>query len=105
MYLELTDLFGLALLSCALLYWWHAYQIKERTLNQVKKHLKELDLQLLDQSIALKKTRIQRSAQGHLNLSRLYQFSFSSNGDDRYLGEVQLSGPTIISFHLPPYRV
>lgn len=105
MYIELSDLFWLSTIALALLYWWHSIKIKELALREVRRQCKAMDLQLLDQSVALKGLKLKRNAQGRLGLLRRYDFNFSSTGDDRYQGSIQLQGKKVIHIELAPHRI
>ena len=105
MYIELTDLVWLTLICAALLHWWKAQQIKEIALKAVRKHCKELDLQLLDQSIALRGLWLKCDNEGKVRIWRSYTFAFSSTGDDRYEGRISLLGRQITGMQLEPHRL
>jgi len=105
MYIELSDLLWLTLICGAMLHWWKAQQIKELALHAVRKHCKELELQLLDQSIALRGFWLKRASDGRIRIWRSYVFSFSSTGDDRYEGRISLLGREITGLQLQPHRM
>ena len=52
-----------------------------------------MDLQLLDESVALRALWFKRSPDGQLRW-RSYNFDFTSTGDDRYQGRIILLGKT-----------
>lgn len=47
-------------------------------------------LLLLDQTVSLNKVRLRRDRSGQMQIERTYQFEFSTNGDDRYQGDITL---------------
>jgi len=105
MWIELSDLFWLALTASLCLLWWHNLKIREYATRQVSDYCRQQNIQLLDESIALKSMSPRRNRQGNLELVRCYQFNFTSTGDERYQGQVRLSGRRVVAFELPPHRI
>lgn len=106
MWIELSDLFWLALTATLCMFWWQNLKIREHATRQVKDYCQQHDIQLLDESIALKSMKPARNSRsGQLQLQRSYQFSFTSTGDERYSGVVRLSGRKVLGFELPPHRM
>lgn len=105
MYIELSDLFWLLMLSLLGLYWWHSKGVKESALAAVSRHCHKLDLQLLDHSIGLRGLWLKRDSAGKLHFWRSYNFDFSAQGDDRYKGRIVLLGKRIESIELEPHRI
>lgn len=105
MWIELSDLFWLALTATLCLLWWQNLKIREYATRQVRTYCERQDIQLLDESVALKSIRPRRNRQGRLELERSYLFSFTSTGDERYQGLVHLSGRRVLGFELPPHRI
>jgi hypothetical protein len=71
--------------------WQWSVATRERVLAISARVCRELGLQQLDETAALRRMEITRS-DGHLKLRRVYGFEFSLNGADRHLGEVSLLG-------------
>lgn len=105
MWIELSDLFWLALTACLCLMWWQNLKVREYATRQVRAYCQQQDVQLLDESIALKSMKPRRNSKGLLELERCYQFSFTSTGDERYDGLIRLSGRRVQGFELPPHRI
>lgn len=105
MWIELSDLFWLALTASLCLLWWHNLKIREYATRQVHDYCRQQNIQLLDESIALKSMSPRRNRQGNLELVRCYQFNFTSTGDERYQGQVRLNGRRVVAFELPPHRI
>ncbi len=105
MYLDLSHLFWLMILAVAMMYWWSAYGIKQLALIATKAYCVTMDVQLLDESLALKRIKIRREHSGKLLLLRYFNFEFASTGDDRYQGEVIMHGKTCIGIHLDAHRI
>ncbi|MGB0468622.1 MAG: DUF3301 domain-containing protein [Pontibacterium sp.] len=105
MYIELQDLFWLSLISLLCLHWWHSLKIKETALKHTRRHCKEMDLQLLDDSIGLRALWLKRDTGGRLRFWRTYVFEFTATGDDRYQGRIILLGRKITDIQLEPHRI
>ncbi len=58
-------------------------------------------VQLLDQSVALKRLRLRRHDSGRIGLLRRYAFEFSTNGADRHPGTIELHGARVLWVSLP----
>lgn len=99
---ELVLLFGVVLVC---LYWINAQRIKELVLSAVQAHCNKMGVQLLDDSVVLKRLWLKRDARGQMRLWRLFQFEFSSTGDERYLGSIEILGRQIQNPRLAPHRM
>ena len=106
MWLELNDIFWLFLVLTGCGAWWHNLKQRESATRAVKRHCQREGLQLLDDSIALKRMKpIRDRDSGRLVLLREYQFFFTSTGDERYPGSIQLQGRRLLGINLAPHRI
>ncbi|MCR8924068.1 DUF3301 domain-containing protein [Dasania sp. GY-MA-18] len=105
MYFSLGDLLLLAAFITLLVYWWRAQGVKQQAFAAVKKHCKEMDVQLLDEGVALRGFWCKRDEQGRLKLWRSFVFEFSSTGNERYQGRVIMLGQEIEKIELQPHRL
>ncbi|MBA4502755.1 DUF3301 domain-containing protein [Marinobacterium marinum] len=106
MWIELSDLFWLALTALACLSWWHNLKVREYATHKVLQYCKQQGVQLLDENIALKSLRPIRSDEsGMLVLARCYQFYFTSTGDERYPGTIEMHGRQIIRIELAAHKL
>lgn len=105
MYLNLSDLFWLTLIVLLLLHWWQSLKIKEVALKAASLHCKELDLQLLDQSVYIRGIWLKRDDQGKIRIWRSYLFDFTATGDDRAKGRIALLGPQVTGITLEAHRI
>ncbi len=83
----------LCVLGFALGAWIWSVTGRERVLAVSREVCKDLQLQRLDDSVALCGLRIVRGR--HLRLERRYEFEFSSDGADRRRGIVALHGSVL----------
>lgn len=78
-------------------FWYSSVQAKEIAVLGSKMRCESRGLLLLDQTVSLSKVRLRRDRSGQMRVERKYQFEFSSNGDDRYRGEITLQANRITS--------
>lgn len=103
--LELTDIAVLLVLAVPGYFFWRAVAVREQALHAVKRHLKQLDLQLLDDAVALRSVWLRRDKQQRLCVERIYQFEFSSTRVDRYNGRITLLDGRVVDIQLDAYRI
>jgi hypothetical protein len=72
---------------------------REQALQACQSACREMDVQLLDHTVALARLRLARDARGHIRLRRRYGFEFST-GTDRSRGQVDLLGLTVIGVEM-----
>ena len=104
MYLELTDIVVLAILSLVVLLWWNVQSIRQIALRHARRRCKELELQFLDGSVAINFTGFHRTTSGRLGPRFRCRFEFSATGDDRYQGEVLMLGMRVLEIRIPPHH-
>ena len=103
--LTLGDIFIGLLLVLAAYIVWRGIAVREMALRAVKFHLKGLELQLLDENVALRGFWFKRNDRNDLCAWYSYSFEFSSTGDERYHGVIVVLGGKIINIELDPYRL
>ncbi|RDH42929.1 DUF3301 domain-containing protein [Zooshikella ganghwensis] len=93
---------GLFICTCIAVTWlWlDGIQCKDIARAAGKRACDDLQLQLLDDTVANIKTRLSRNQQGSITLLRYYRFEFTQTGEHRYKGTVQLLGHRIKHIHL-----
>ena len=102
---SLGNLFWLVLLGTAGLYLWRSGQFKGRARSLTLNHCKQLDLQLLDDSMVISGLWPVRSASGSLVFRRRYRFEFASVGDRRYQCELIMIGMKLVHIELETYKL
>ncbi len=102
---SLVKMLGLVLIGMGALYWWQSGLFKGRARQLATEHCRQLDLQLLDQSMVITGFWPIRNSTGILVFRRRYQFEFSSTGDRRYRGELILEGMVLKSINLEAYKL
>jgi hypothetical protein len=101
----LSDLFVLFALAVILSIWWRGQGVREIALKAVEAHCQEMNVQWLDQHVALRGFWLKRNTKGRLCGWRAYKFEFSSTGDERYEGRVVLLGREVESIQLQAHRL
>ncbi|WP_108125670.1 DUF3301 domain-containing protein [Saccharospirillum mangrovi] len=84
-------------------WFWHHLGIRQLALRHARQATRRANVQLLDQSIYLRKIRLVRSNATLLAFERSYEFEFATRGDRRYLGWVVLTGRRLTRLELQPY--
>lgn len=87
----------LALLAAAVWAWVDALRAREAALRACRRTCERLELQLLDETVALRQLRLRRDADGRLRLRRRYSFEYSEHGNERRQGEAVLLGRRVES--------
>ncbi|NCA89577.1 MAG: DUF3301 domain-containing protein [Gammaproteobacteria bacterium] len=83
-------------------YWLDSLRARELALGICRAACEQRALQLLDQTVALRRLRLRWTANG-IRLRRTYRFEFSDAGAERYSGYLTLVGLDLdgLSFGLP----
>ena len=103
-WIMLDDIFLIALLLVAYLYWSKAQQAKELALKAARAHCLDMEVQMLDEYVALDGIRLKRDEAGKVHMRRSFLFEFSSTGNERYNGRIVMLGCQVESIHMEPYR-
>lgn len=101
--LTLENLFVLMLLASGGAWLWHNHGLREKALERVRQHCAKLDLELLDEAVALKRIGFVRDANGRKRLARIYNFEFTVTGEQRHPGTVTQFGAHTMQIELAPY--
>lgn len=85
--------------------WWDglgAREVARQTgIDLCRKH----DVQFLDDTVMQAKIGLRRDAGGNLRIYRRFDFEFSTDGDSRYQGQVQMLGRYVVATYMEPYRI
>ncbi len=85
----LTFLFALAILVW---FWQNSLRFREYAMQKCKVVCRDMDLQLLDETVALHKFTLARDGSRQIKILRRYHFEFSLQGYDRYEGSITCLG-------------
>ncbi len=103
--LDLKALVWLTVLGLFIYYCWRAFQAKDRAFIAARRHCEQMQVQMLDQSVYLRRLWIKRDARGRPGLWRAFYFEFTVTGGDRYFGRVLMLGRHIHAVELDPHRL
>lgn len=99
------EISGILIISLSFIYWLSAQSVKEIAYHSVREHCRRLQLQMLDDYVALQQLRLKRSSTGKLCIMRSYGFEFSVSGIERYQGQIILMGRKIETIRTDAYRI
>ncbi|HSR63531.1 MAG TPA: DUF3301 domain-containing protein [Gammaproteobacteria bacterium] len=80
-------------------FWQHSLAIRELAIRRCRRVCEEMNLQFLDQTVALA-SLMPYFNNGMPGCRRRYNFEFSIGGNDRYRGCIVLSGKTVNQLRL-----
>ena len=84
------DMALILLLLLVLMYWWSSAGQKSVAMKAARSYCAERELQLLDDTLAFRRFRIERNSRNQRRLCRVYQFEYCLTGADRHKGEIVL---------------
>lgn len=91
--MDIVGNFALVVGCAALLwFWWDTLRSRERAMSLARHACERAGVQLLDETVSVKKLSFARGRSGNLQFQRYYEFSFSMTGGDRRGGTVVLIG-------------
>lgn len=103
MYPDLGGLSAMLLvlgLAAGIWFWSDSLRAREQVTGACARVCQEMQLQFLDETVALAQLRLARSASGWLELRRVYRFEFSTTGTDRWHGRARLVARRVESIQL-----
>ncbi len=105
MQIALGDLLLIALAVGAVWLWWKFNGAKELARATAKRHCQQLEVQLLDDTVALQKCWLRRNKLGNVCIWYCYIFEFSTTGEKRYQGIVTLLDKHIEEIQLETHHM
>ena len=82
----------LIFLAVVIIFWIDSLAAREVAISFAKKYCGEINLQFLDESVAVKKLNTGRNTAGNFVFYRYYYFEFSTDGINRFSGNAFLIG-------------
>ncbi|MGZ5050013.1 MAG: DUF3301 domain-containing protein [Methylobacter sp.] len=95
----------IALLLTVCLCWIDGLSVREIAFKAVRANCLKLEVQMLDEYVALSRIELKQDRAGKMRLQRAFLFEFSSTGNERYNGVCIMLGRRVESIHMEPYRV
>lgn len=101
----LLNLLLFSIFATGFSFWWNTLGIKPLALRAAQRHCDEMGVQLLDESIVLRRARLKRDRAGGMRVWRSFSFEFSTTGDARYRGRVEILGKRVLDVQLEPHKI
>lgn len=96
----MTQIVAMLLLAAIGWWWWDSMQARETAVAAARRACRTFSTQLLDDSVVLRRLRLQWKGGGRLRLLRLYTFEFTRVGDERRTGYASVLGRQVLDVHL-----
>ena len=93
--LRMNEILMILALFAVLWFWRDSLRTRERAIQASRLACRQLDVQLLDDTVALIKLRLCRTRSGTMALCRLYEFDFTVDGEQRRSGTISMRGQSI----------
>ena len=90
--LSVSSLIALVAMGVVMWFWSDSLRSREQALRICADACRQMNVQLLDQTVAVRRLGIGRGGGGRIRLRRDYGFEFSIDGVERYRGHVVLLG-------------
>ena len=88
-------LITLLIMGVLVWFWVDSMRAHDAVLKRCAALCREMDVQLLDQTVRLARLRLGRDGRGRVQVRRFYVYDFSIDGQDRWFGVVILLGQDI----------
>lgn len=85
----------MGLLAGLVWFWTDSTRIREYVLRHCVRLCKDINVQMLDQTVKFTRLRLARDGSGRVQIRRFYEYEFSIDGVDRWRGNVVLLGKKI----------
>ena len=96
------DLFLLLLLALFALLWWDGRRIHEIAVRLCKQACVEAGLQLLDDTVALRRAGLHKDENGEWRLRRVFSFEYNAGISERRQGYIVMYGKELTLLNLDP---
>ena len=80
--------------------WWDGLKRREQAVKAARRVCEQAGVQLLDETVAIKRMRMRRNERQQMRLYREYGFEYSNTGDNRLPGRVYLLGDRVLDVNL-----
>ncbi len=97
--------FAIFIVAVMVWIWWDGLGAKEVAHKESKRLCQLHDVLLLDDTVALRRMRLSRHRNGRIGLYRRFVFEFTSDGDQRYKGHIDMLGEDILQTYMDTYRI
>ncbi len=98
----MQDLFLIAILVGIIVYWWDTMYTNEVALKTCHHLCRNEQLQLLDNTVMRQRVWLRRTANGGVQLCRIYSFDYSDDDDSRKQGYIVTLGHHVAETSMEP---
>jgi hypothetical protein len=98
--MPLFESLSILVLGALALLWHDSLKAREAGVREARSACADEELQLLDDTVAIRSLRFARDDIGRLRLQRVYGFEYSDTGDNRREGSVTLLGQDVVLVRL-----
>ena len=98
--MDLAALAGLLAIAAGVWLWLDSLRARDTAVLAVKAACDSEQLQLLDDTVAIKRVAVSRDMDGVLRIRRVYGFEYSDTGNNRCSGTVVLLGDRVLVINL-----
>jgi len=92
-------------LAGGLWYWWDTLRTKETARAAGRRACEQKGVQFLDDTVVRNRLRLRRNSRGQVQIQRRYDFEFTSDGERRYHGSIEVFGGRVGRIDMDAYRV
>jgi len=103
--MTLWEMIILLLFIAAIWFWLDGIHVRDIASQAARKSCSEQGVAYLDDTVEITRTRLKRDSSGKLHFYREYRFEFSSDGSQRYRGEMTVFGKHVSNVILEPHRM
>ena len=96
----MNEILTILAVGAVLWFWWDGQRAKEAAVANARAACRRNGLQFLDETVHLQRLGLARDTRGQVRIRRYYRFEFSTEGDSRRTGGVQMLGPAAQRLHL-----
>lgn len=99
-----SELLLIILMVASIMYWLNAIRCKEIAREAGKRACDKYQVTFLDDTVVIRKLRLRRDTNGQMRFYRVYQFEFSSDGEQRYTATISMLGERVTRVDMEAYR-
>ena len=103
--MSFSEFLLLLLIAAGLWYWLDAMRTKEIAIQACRNACQNVQVELLDETVALSGVHVRRDRDGAIRLLRKYSFEFTNDAAYRYSGEISLLGKRVLQVDLDVHRL
>ena len=97
------DMYLILIALAIVWYWIDGMKAKELARQVGRDACKQANVIFLDDTVVVTKVRPRRNSMGQMSLYREYQFEFTSDGEYRRNGQINILGKRVLKVEMDPY--